>query len=86
MVTLGILKPLDNPEGVQAMMNTIIEVNGREVYGVRKAYPVNGAAMLLAEIAGTKTLTRNTLRRARDLGFDIIETKGVEPFAIESVE
>ena len=52
-------------------MEQTIQINVREIYGVRKAYPLCKDAMLFAEIAGTKTLTRNTLRRIKDLGYVI---------------
>jgi hypothetical protein len=51
------------------MRDIIVRV--RDVYGQRKVYPVCSDAKLFAEIAGTTTLTDNTLRRIRDLGFDI---------------
>lgn len=50
-----------------------IEVQTRDVYGLTKAYPMNEAAHLLAEIAGTKTLTRQALDRAAKLGHEIVE-------------
>ena len=48
-------------------MEIIYEV--RSIYGESKAYPVNEAAKILASIAGTKTLTKATLRKAQALGF-----------------
>jgi hypothetical protein len=50
-----------------------IEIETREVYGLTKAYPVNEAAHVLAELVGTKTLTRVTLDRAAKLGHEIVE-------------
>lgn len=50
----------------------LIEV--REVYGVAKAYPLNRAAELFAEIAGTKTIGRRTLEKAEALGFEIVSS------------
>jgi hypothetical protein len=40
-------------------------------YGQRVVYPVCRAAILFAEIAGTKTLTDNTLRQIKGLGLTI---------------
>lgn len=48
-----------------------IEVFVRSVYGVQKIYPANEAAKLLAEIAGTKTLSGEVLRRAQDLDLSV---------------
>ena len=41
-----------------------IEITVREVYGEIKYYPQNLAARTLASIAGTKTLTKSTIREA----------------------
>lgn len=40
-------------------------------YGIETAYPVCERAQLFARIAGTKTLTRNTLRDVAALGYEI---------------
>ena len=40
-------------------------------YGVETAYPVCDGAKLFAKIAGTKTLTHNTLRDVASLGYEI---------------
>ena len=40
-------------------------------YGIETAYPVCDAAKLFAKIAGTKTLTHNTLRDVALLGYEI---------------
>ena len=40
-------------------------------YGVETVYPACQIAELFARIAGTKTLTRNTLRDVRELGYAI---------------
>ena len=49
-----------------------IEVTTRRVYGLAKIYPANQAAKLLAEIAGTATLTERTLSLAHQMGFEIV--------------
>jgi len=52
-------------------MIDVIAVTIKNVYGEPKAYPANEQAQILADIAGTKTLTVNTLRCAEDMGFII---------------
>ncbi len=43
----------------------------REVYGQERIYPVNEIAKIFADIANTKTLSRNVIASARELGFEI---------------
>jgi hypothetical protein len=50
-------------------MNTIAEIEIREVYGNKAIYPVNNTAKYLAQLAGTKTLTTSTLATAKNMGF-----------------
>lgn len=50
-----------------------IEVTVREVYGAPNIYPANDAAKVLAQIAGTKTLTPRVLELARDLGLKVVD-------------
>jgi hypothetical protein len=45
-----------------------LQVTVKSVYGTDKVYPANEAANRFAIIAGTKTLTRNTLVNAFALG------------------
>ena len=52
---------------------TKITIQARSVYGEVKIYPVCAAAQEFAAIAGTKTLTRDTLASVLRLGFTIIE-------------
>jgi hypothetical protein len=51
----------------------IIQIQIRNVYGEEKAYPMNDAAKCIANIAGTKTLTRCTLLNVLAMGCDIEE-------------
>lgn len=48
-----------------------ITVKHRSVYGIDTFYPACPAAKLFARIAGTKTLTRNTMRDIQELGYEI---------------
>lgn len=48
-----------------------ITVRVKDVYGVRTIYPVCQGAHAFAAIAGTKTLTDNTLRYVKCLGYSI---------------
>lgn len=50
-------------------MNDCIEFDLRDVYGRPTAYPVNETARYLCQIAGTKTLTPNTISVADWMGF-----------------
>jgi hypothetical protein len=63
-------------------METVIQVQVRNVYGKPVVYPANEAAELIAAIAGTKTLSTATLAYARRLGFDI---KQVEAYPLAEV-
>ena len=50
-----------------------VQIQIRNVYGEEKAYPVNTAAACIARIAGTKTLTRNSLVHVLAMGMMIVE-------------
>ncbi len=49
----------------------IIQVEVRRVYGKDLYYPINDKAQMLAHIAGTETLTPQTLKLANDMGMTI---------------
>jgi len=49
-----------------------IEITARTVYGQTKFYPSNHQARMLAEIAGTATLTERALMLAREMGCEIV--------------
>lgn len=51
-----------------ALSPVVIQVRFDRVYGNVLCYPVNDAAKRLALIAGTKTLSRETLRLIGELG------------------
>lgn len=59
-------------------METVIQVQVRNVYGKPVVYPANEAAELIAAIAGTKTLSTATLAYARRLGFDIQQVEAYQ--------
>jgi len=48
-----------------------IEIRIANNYGIETAYPVCDKAVLFSRIAGTKTLTRDTLRHIDALGYQI---------------
>ena len=51
-----------------------ILITSKDVYGETKYYPANDAAVSLAVIAGTKTLTKNTICEAiTGLGAEVWE-------------
>jgi hypothetical protein len=52
-------------------MQTVVQVHVKSVYGEDKVYPVNEAAETFARIAGTKTLTPQTMMLIRQLGYTI---------------
>ena len=52
-------------------MENEIRVVVKNVYGTDKVYPFCMKARNFAEIAGTKTLTRDTLRLVRLLGYQV---------------
>ena len=49
----------------------IAQIEIRSVYGENKAYPIGRTACQIASLAGTKTLTLNTLRQAHAMGVTI---------------
>jgi hypothetical protein len=52
-----------------------ITVEVRDVYGRQTAYPMDTAARIFADIAGTTTLTDMTLKRIKALGYHINVTQ-----------
>ena len=54
-------------------MKTPLTVKTKNVFGVDKIYPVSAAAHVLAQIAGTVTLTRETIQLAKRLGYSFVE-------------
>lgn len=61
-------------------METKIIIKVQSIYGGYRVYPVNAQAILLAEIAGTKTLTRRALFRAEQMEFQIVQIDQVVPW------
>jgi hypothetical protein len=52
-------------------MNQNITVEIRDVYGVAKVYPMCSTAQLFADIAGTKTLLPEDIKRIQMLGYSV---------------
>lgn len=60
-----------------------IEVEIKTVYGNEAIYPLCPRAKKLAEIANTKTLTRQTIRCIREMGFSVaVVTHGARVFGL----
>jgi hypothetical protein len=57
----------------------IIQVEVRRVYGKDLYYPINDKAQMLAHIAGTETLTPQTLKLANDMGMTIQASAVIPP-------
>tara|TARA_R110000850_G_scaffold252473_2_gene377668 strand:+ start:176 stop:352 length:177 start_codon:yes stop_codon:yes gene_type:complete len=49
------------------MLNCIVEI--KHEYGNRRVYPVCSASKTLAEIAGSKTLSKETIDLSKKLGY-----------------
>lgn len=49
-----------------------IEIEMRDVYGVTKFYPVCEKACIFARIAGTTTLTRETIKLIKELDYAVV--------------
>lgn len=49
------------------MLNCIVEI--KHEYGNRRVYPVCSASKTLAEMAGGKTLSKDTIDLAKKLGY-----------------
>ena len=52
-------------------MNKVLLVTIKNVYGTEMIYPANDAAHVFANIARQKTLSRDTLKNAKALGYDV---------------
>lgn len=62
-------------------MECIVQI--RDVYGKPTIYPVNDTARLLANLAGTKTLTREALETIRRLGYTVtVQQAYADAFAV----
>ena len=55
-------------------MTNTIKVEVKDVYGVLKYYPLCEKAQLFADIAGTKTLTVQVIKKIEALGYSISAT------------
>lgn len=60
-------------------METTLLVRIKNVYGTDTIYPANGQAALIAELAGTRTLTTQAIEIAKELGFTFeVETPAIK--------
>ena len=59
------------------MDNAILLVEYKNVYGNELVYPVNAKAKAIAKLAGSKTLTPQAIRIAKELGFRVEEERKV---------
>jgi len=60
-----------NIEGLTMLGNQNITVEIKDVYGVAKVYPICETAKLFADIAGTKTLLPEDIKRIQMLGYEV---------------
>ena len=58
-------------------MTNVIEVEVKDVYGAGKYYPICEKAQLFADIAGTKTLTVEVIKKIEALGYSIKASRTV---------
>jgi hypothetical protein len=58
-------------------MTNIVEVEVKDVYGAAKYYPICEKAQLFADIAGTKTLTVEVIKKIEALGYSIKASRTV---------
>lgn len=64
-----------------------ITIQIRQVYGRETIYPACPVSALLAELAGTTTLTNQALRTIRQLGYEIeVEAPRIRFAAIATAE
>lgn len=55
------------------MENKDIIVRVEVHYGTKRYYPINNNAIIFNNIAGGKTLTADTLKRTKRLGYNVIQ-------------
>jgi hypothetical protein len=58
----------------------IVLVEIKQTYGVERIYPRNATAEHFTSLTGQKTLSRDTLRIVRELGFEVQLVKQVMEF------
>jgi len=61
----------------QPITNTTLLVTVKNVYGKETIYPANSTAQIFADLARQYTLTRETLKLAKSLGY-AVEVKQAE--------
>lgn len=57
----------------------VVELLVRDQYGRKAYHPISQAAHHFAAIAGTKTLTMETIKHAMELGFTVLYTYNHTP-------
>jgi hypothetical protein len=64
----------DTREGGELIIIPILEITllRKDQYGKAVYYPVCDKAKVFAQIAGTKTLTSDTVRRIKELGYKFV--------------
>ena len=67
---------MDKPEKI------VVEVEVVDVYGKPTFYPQNRNAEMLAQIAGTKTLTPQTLKLAMEMGMTVDARHKLNPMEV----
>jgi hypothetical protein len=60
----------------------VVKVQIVDVYGKPTYYPTNHNAEMLAHIAGTKTLTPQTLKLAHDMGMVVEAERKIDPLEV----
>jgi len=67
-------------------MQVNLYLNKREVYGNTVYYPACTNSKLLAQIAGTKTLTQYALSRAVLMGYELLEADSGTSLLPETID
>lgn len=55
-----------------SVVKEVVRLEEKDVYGIRKYYPLNDIAKKFCLIAKTKTMTTETIKVIRDMGYDVV--------------
>jgi pyruvate/2-oxoglutarate/acetoin dehydrogenase E1 component len=69
-------------KGVPMSEPIVVKVQIVDVYGKPTYYPTNHIAEMLSHIAGTKTLTPQTLKLAHDMGMVVEAERKIDPLEV----